>query len=231
MTRPPDPSKAALFAVVAVVVLGLNPLFAAGAEDTSLSLADLGPYRLALETPSTTPAPARAVTFRDLWDHAATYQGERVQVVGRVVRRFRQGALGTFPPLTEIWAVNPAGDPFCLVFPTSETADAAPGSSVRFAGTYLRRLRYQGGDTARLAPLIVGHAPPTITIPAPLKKALPSIDFSVGLSDGSWTRYEWGIALFLAALIGLMLARRHLRRPTRSQPEDDPAPEFVDRMS
>ena len=142
-------------------------------RESSLSLSDLAPYRAALEKrPGGTPTPAKAVTFRDLWDRPETYQGHRVRVNGRVVRRFRQGAFGTFPPLTEVWAVAPAGDPFCLVFPTpagSGPADAAPGASVRFEGTFLRRLRYQGGDTARLAPLIVGDGPPSVTTPAPPK--------------------------------------------------------------
>ena len=65
------------------------------------------------------------VGFRELWDHPETYRGRRVQVEGRVVRRFRQGAFGTFPPLDEVWAVSPAGDPFCLVFPATPEAGGA----------------------------------------------------------------------------------------------------------
>ena len=36
-----------------------------------------------------------------------------------------------------------------------------PGRMVRFTGTFLKMVRYAGGDGARLAPLIVGDQPPT----------------------------------------------------------------------
>ena len=110
------------------------------------------------------------VGFRELWNHPTTYQGRRVQVQGRLVRRFRQGSFGTFPPLEEAWVFSPAGDPFCLVFPAprdlgetkAETKTKMPGAagSVRFAGTFLKLLEYQGADGPRRAPLIVGPAPP-----------------------------------------------------------------------
>ena len=99
------------------------------------------------------------VGFRELWDHAATYQGRRVQVQGRLVRRFRQGSFGTFPPLEEAWVFSPAGDPFCLVFPAprdpeereAETKPKTPtaAGSVRFAGTFLKLIEYQGADGPR----------------------------------------------------------------------------------
>ena len=210
----------------------------AGGEDPepSLSLSDLAPYRAALE-PKSKPkpgatAPAEPVTFRDLWDHPEAHRGRRVRCEGRVVRRFRQGAFGTFPPLTEVWAVSAAGDPFCLVFPTPAAAgpDPAPGASVRFEGTFLRRLRYQGGDADRLAPLVVGDRPPAVTTPAPPRPTRPP----PGLAPpgAGLTRFEWPLGLLAAAVLALALARRHLlgpsRPPVRPRGDEEPPPEFVD---
>jgi len=210
-------------------------LAAAGDDDSGLTLSDLTPYRAALERPA--EGPAAAVTFRDLWNDPSRYRGRRVRVEGRVVRRFKQGAVGTFPALVEVWAVSPAGDPFCLVFPapaaTPEgegrpTPDAAPGASVRFEGTYLKRLRYRGSDTDRLAPLIVGPRPPTVTAPAPPRGAAGD---SAGPQGGA-DRVAWVFGLVAAGLVGLALARRHLnappRRPSRTAGEEEPPPEFVD---
>lgn len=202
---------------------------AAADEDAGLSTADLAPYRAALA--GTPGGPAVAVTFRDLWDHPERYQGRRIRVEGRAVRRFRQGATGTFPPLVETWAVSPAGDPFCLVFPDSGPVavgpDPAPGASVRFEGVFLRRLRYQGGDAARLAPWIVGHRPPVVTAPAP-----PVAKAGVPGSRGSLSRVEWTIGLLAAGFVALALARQHARGPSRRpQGRDrdrDPPPEFLD---
>ena len=89
-------------------------------------------------------------------------------------------------------------------------------------------MRYHGGDSDRLAPLIVGDRPPVVTTPAPVRK--PGDDS--GPSDGGWTRLEWTIGLVAAAFVALALARRHLRapmrRPLRRGPEIEPPPEFVD---
>src|SRR5699024_4723036 len=118
---------AALRGVAALVSLlpAVSPFTGAAhageGREPALSLSDLAPYRAALERK---PAgAAAAVTFRELWEHADRYEGKRVRVQGRVVRRFRQGAFGTFPPLVEAWAVSPAGDPFCLVFPAPAPAE------------------------------------------------------------------------------------------------------------
>lgn len=222
---------------VLLMVLGALVAGRVGADEGGeppLSLADLAPYRAALEKKEGASAPARAVTFRELWDHPDAYRGRRVGVEGGVVRRFRQGAFGTFPPLTEVWAVSAAGDPFCLVFPTppsgsSAGPDPAPGASVRFEGVFLRRLRYQGGDADRLAPLIVGDRPPAVTTPAPPKPRLGPASPGADL-----TRFEWTLGLLAAAFVALILARRHLRGPSplpsRPQRDEGPPPEFVDRV-
>ena len=140
------------------------------ADDAALTVADLAAYRAALSGQSRAQEPPAVVGFRELWEHPATYQGRRVQVQGRLVRRFRQGSFGTFPPLEEAWVFSPSGDPFCLVFPATrdpretqsepKTKTSAAAGSVRFAGTFLRLIQYQGADGPRRAPLIVGPAPP-----------------------------------------------------------------------
>jgi hypothetical protein len=161
-------------------------------EEDLLNLADLAGYRAALSgrataddaRPSDPPAPVR---FRDLWERSGDFQGRRVTVRGRVERIFRQGPVGSFPPLAELWITSEAGDPFCLVFPLPQAtagdspnhdpaaqpaADSGPatraspphvpelGRTVRFTGTFLKLVQYAASDGARLAPLIVGDRPP-----------------------------------------------------------------------
>jgi len=157
-----------------------------------LTLADLAGYRAALSGKPTadsakTTDPPRQVHFRDLWDQPDTFRGQRVIVQGRVERIFRQAAVGSFPPLAEVWITSPAGDPFCVVFPPKElttgddkrdgtnrrdktsrslnrrdTSLSTPdvGTTVRFTGTFLKMVSYAASDGKRLAPLIVGERPP-----------------------------------------------------------------------
>lgn len=215
-----------------LALASLAALTAAGDDGSGLSLADLAPYRAALERPAAGSGPAVPVTFRALWDHPGRYEGRRVRVEGRVARRFRQGALGTFPPLVEVWAVSPAGDPFCLVYaapaPPAAGPDPAPGASVRFEGTYLKRLRYRGGDADRLAPLIVGDRPPAVTTPAPPRGAAEPEPEPARGSDP----VAWAFGLVCAGFVALALARRHLSGPPRRLPRPerdlDPPPEFLD---
>jgi hypothetical protein len=161
-------------------------------QDDRLSLADLAGYRAALSGNATaddalsSDRPVR-VGFRDLWDRPDSLRGRRVTVQGQVARVFRQGPVGSFPPLAEVWITSPAGDPFCLVFPldrpspgdgqktgtafasvagdrpnagTPEPAGPDLGRTVRFTGTFLKMIRYAASDGDRLAPLVAGDRPP-----------------------------------------------------------------------
>lgn len=191
----------------------------ATADEPSLTLADLAAYRAALSARAATP-PAR-VGFRDLWGRPERYRGRLVRVEGRLVRRFRQDAFGTFPPLAEAWAVSPSGDPFCLVFPDSAgRASPALGSPVRFVGTFLKRVRYQAGDGPRLAPLIVGGDPPVASAPAPAASRPPR---------GFGSALDWTAGLAVAALVTLFVARMHLQKPVALTPgrAPDPPPDFL----
>ena len=159
--------------------------------------------------------PPAVVGFRELWNHPATYQGRRVQVQGRLVRRFRQGSFGTFPPLEEAWVFSPAGDPFCLVFPapaseTEPTTDT-PGAagSVRFAGTFLKLLEYQGADGPRRAPLDRGAGPAGCG-----RAGRTEQPADAGRPERPLTRLDWTIALAAAVAVALVLAHQHLRRPS-----------------
>src|SRR4051794_99344 len=106
-----------------VLVPGALVVAGGGPEESPPGLADPPGYRAALEDRPGPEGPVAAVGFRDLWDHSQRYRGRRVRVDGRIVRQFRQAPVGLFPALTEAWMVSPAGDPFCLVFPT-----AGPGA-------------------------------------------------------------------------------------------------------
>jgi hypothetical protein len=159
-----------------------------------LGLADLAGYRAALSGKATaddakTDDPPARVAFRDLWNRPDQFRGRRVTVQGRVARIFRQGPVGSFPPLAEVWVTSPAGDPYCVVFPqpaprgeanqpsgTPRGAESSQGralgatlmpnlgGTVRFTGTFLKQVSYAAGDGARLAPLVVGDRPP---VPVP----------------------------------------------------------------
>jgi hypothetical protein len=169
-------------------------------QDDELSLADLTAYRAALSGKATADdarptSPSARVGFRDLWERSGAHRGRHVTVQGRVERVFRQGPVGSFPSLIEVWVYSPVGDPFCLVFPRptgpatpdrdqehhvvfpsldhrGEDAPAAPttipgpGQTVQFTGTFLKMVRYAAGDGPRLAPLIVGDRPPAPSTPS-----------------------------------------------------------------
>jgi hypothetical protein len=195
---------------------------AADADEPELALTDLTAYHAALE--GKTADPANSVTFRDLWDHPDRFEGRRVRVEGTLTRRFRQAAVGTFPALVEAWAVSPTGDPFCLVFPEARAALAEPplGSVVTFEGTFLRKVRYQGSDTARLAPLVVGDRPPTVKSPNRGRNG------GSGPFQGDRLWLDGALGLMAALIVATALARQHLKKPPAAPPDYEPPPEFVE---
>jgi hypothetical protein len=197
-----------------------------------LTLADLTAYRTALAGRATaddarpSDPPSRA-SFKDLWARPDAFRGRRVTVHGSVQRIFRQGPVGSFPALAEIWIASPAGDPFCLVVPQNNGSSTSPevehsaniratskpiprlGQTVRFTGTFLKMVRYAAGDGARLAPLVVGDRPP-----------VPEEDTSHANPGGSRaaSRFQrwagspttWFLGLTLALVTAGGLAWRHL---------------------
>ena len=238
-----------------------------------LSLEDLAGYRAALSGKPTadqarTSDPPVEAKFKDLWDRPTVFQGRRVTVQGRVMRVFRQGPVGSFPALAEVWMTSPAGDPFCVVCPQSEAIDQAPissdasggaplepsiahgrngeisalGRTVRFTGTFLKMVRYAGGDGARLAPLIVGDR-----LPVPVKSKSAEGDSSEnasaisqaiagnGILGAAMRPAFWALGLAVLAAGAAILARWHMRTPVSlsagpgsSSSVTEPSPEFID---
>lgn len=186
----------------------------ADTTDTAVSPADYPQYREALRPSAATEAPL--VSFGDLWSDSGRWQGRRLAVVGQIERRFRQPAVGEFPALTEAWLVDNRGNPFCVVFPSREPSPSL-GQSVRFEGTYLRRIRYRGGDADRLAPLLVGPASPRPEGPA---TPLPG-------SREPWVGADWAIGLGLGALVVVVLGAQHLRLKRVPRRELGPPPTFL----
>lgn len=157
------------------------------------------------------------------------------------MRIFRQGPLGTFPALAEVWITSPAGDPFCVVCPqggsngqkeagpgdpTSVRAEEAKneqkdggmpaqqGQVVHFTGTFLKMVRYAGADTNRLAPLIVGDGRP---VPIPVDRIVSNKDGvplrSTDDGNAAIKLTYWALGLAVAGLVAVGLARWHLRGP------------------
>jgi hypothetical protein len=206
-----QPSLRAVFLLIGC--LATSPR--AQADDSPFGLADLEAYRGALSAKPDGSAPM--VGFKDLWDRPGDYVGRVVAIEGRLARLFRQPKLGEFPPLVEAWVVSPAGDPFCLVFPQPEGRPAPEiGAAVRFSGTFLKRIKYQGGDVDRLAPLIVGPEAPSTSNP------------STGIEGTAWSSADWMMALGASLVVALVLARRHLSRPSPAPRAFEPPPSFVD---
>jgi hypothetical protein len=248
------------FLVASSLVLGCGTWsFADDAEHAhQLSLMDLAKYRAALtgkptaDDAKSSDTPIR-VSFDDLWNRPDALRGRRVTIQGRVERIFRQGPVGSFPALAEIWIASPTGNPYCLVAPQESGPGISPvndhdlegsatpqrisklGQTVRFTGTFLRMIRYAAGDGDRLAPLVVGEQPP---IPAPESaKVNRASSFSVDHLEGRWAASpaSWLLALALALLTAGMVARRHLLAPMRRSPGrrvdctgSDPLLEFID---
>jgi len=232
------------------VVLALGCYLRSFADDSDppqqLTLADLAGYRAALSGNAITddakaadpPAP---VSFKDLLNRPNAFSGRRVTVQGRVERIFRQGPVGSFPPLAEIWITSPAGDPFCLVVPQKggtgilsltthgqegrATAQPIPelGRMIRFTGTFLKLVGYAAKDGTCLAPLVVGHRPPVpISNEADGVRSRPADLRATGgglpnhsLDRWAWVPASWVLGLALAVSVAGMIAWKHVRIPFR----------------
>jgi hypothetical protein len=204
---------------VPVVLVAGSGLAARAEDDGPLTIADLPAYRAALEPTKPGDPPPEPATFRELWARPAESPGHRFEVGGRVERVFHQGPVGEFPALAEVWVVDSATDPLCLVFPDSPDRPAPkPGDSVKFAGTFLRRVRYRGGDADRLAPLIVGPGAPAVEARA--NPANPP-----GMQGSS---VDGLLVAVLGGIVVLVLLRVHLRRPPTAPIVEEPPPEFQD---
>jgi hypothetical protein len=231
-----------------------------------LSLADMVAYRAALKgKPTADDArvsdPAVRVVFKDLWNRPESFRGRRVIVEGRVQRIFRQGPVGDFPALAEIWIAAPAGDPFCLVVP-QETVKASGflnksavsaragvrqlpelGLVVRFTGTFLRMVGYSAGDGSRRAPLIIGDQPPVSVQDGASAEEPKSFAANNPRSNSIMGSGVWLLGLALAVLLAATLAlcrsrlavrqmeRRNRHRRAMVSLGADPPLEFVEPLN
>jgi hypothetical protein len=224
-----------------------------------LTLADLAAYRAALSGKATADAAEStdlpvSVGFKDLWEHSERFRGRRVVVEGRVTRIFRQGPIGQFPALAELWISSPAGEPFCLVVPQSietsrsETKSTAGkprdaggvipeiGANVRSLGTFLKMVRDAAADVARLAPLVVCDQPP-VPVRAPVrsvgKQSSPGDSNLAG--DGAPSTFGlarlWLIGVVLAAGVGGILAYWRLQIRPRAARRSCQKGQMVDWLS
>ena len=114
---------------------------------------------------------------------------------------------------------------------------------VRFTGTFLKMVRYAGGDGARLAPLIVGDRLPMAIAPKPspaiifLRKPAPMQTGGNSHSGMTLGPAYWALGLAVLAVGAVILARWHLRMPARPPAERqdffspsiaDPPLEFIE---
>ena len=181
--------------------------------------------------PRTLPGP---VSFRDLWDHPDDWRGRRVTVRGTVARVFRQGAVGSFPPLVEAWLSTPGGRPFLRGLPPAgaggpeATARSSRARTVDFTGTFLKTDPLCGGRPAAAGPADRGRSaagPGRRGAPArdrprrPCGRSGPArsrIRRPLPVAD-SWSAAGWALGLVLGLAAAAVLAWQHLAevRPRR----------------
>ena len=182
-----------------------------------LDLADVTAYLRAFETDP--DAPAVPVDRVGLLERPGVWKGRRVEVAGRIARRFTQGAWGDLPALAEVWIVDARQGPLCLIHPL----DAPPGGNgssppaprrgdwVTFRGISIRPLRY--GATAdgrqRVAPLLAGPASPVPSARPGGETVPPGLDFAAQRRI-----MDWGLTILLGSLALMMLLRVRLSTPT-----------------
>jgi hypothetical protein len=217
-----------------MVIPGL-PWAQAQTEDleSRLGLTDLPAEHAALSGKATIDGPhasdpLRPVSFRDLWDHPKTWRGRRVQIQGSTVRIFRQGPVGSFPALAEVWLRSSEGDLLCVVFPqpgpTEDLTGARPqavvpetGQHVTFTGTFLKTIRYPAADQPRLAPLIVGNRPPIPILETEAAPAAVDSRSRPGPTFESWSPAAWVFVLALGLVAAALLAWQQFRNPVRGK--------------
>ena len=203
----------ALSATSCLIVLCIAGTAPAQDADSRLNLADLAAYRAALRPPAAGADAAIYAGFGEIWSRPERFQGKRVRVEGQLARTFSTAAVGAFPDLTEAWLTTPSENPFCLVYP-KDRGSPRLGTKLVFEGTFLKLVRYQGGDEPRLAPLIVGPGPPVEVSSA---AAAPSLGFS---------KVDWAVAGVPAVLALLWIVARHASRPRPRATQVEPDPEF-----
>lgn len=181
----------------------------------AIGLTELESYHEALQAAPKGPAPP--VRFEQLWLDGPLWEGRDVTIEGRVVRQFRQPAVGSFPPLVEVWIASTTGNLTCGVFPDRGPIPTRAGA-IRLTGRYLWRIRYESADGPREAPLLVGAEPAT-AVADPPRATLPRAGAH---------RIDWEVAVGLLLFVTLVLGVQHFRRPGRRSTGRALPPDFWD---
>ena len=191
--------------LIILLAIGQEPgAFPATPEDLTL-------YRKALD-PSQAVIKSRPVRFADLWANPGDFRGKRVEVSGRVARRFEAPSSQSLPARQELW-LDQGGNLLCVVVPLGE-APVEFGREVRVAGVSFGLIEYRGRDARRMAPLVVGNR----AIPGPV--AVVSV--VEGDASGLWTATAAAIVL-----VALAIARFWAKRPPRPRPDRGTCPDFL----
>jgi hypothetical protein len=116
-----------------------------------------------------------------------------------------------------------------------------PGQTVQFTGTFLKMVRYAGGDGPRLAPLIAGDRPPVLALETTKAGAVRRRGRSAeGFMPQASMPASWLLGLTMTMLIAAALAwqysraqlwqpsPRGSRRSTILLQEADPTLEFFE---
>lgn len=198
----------------------LDPKQAEASLDTAepVSLADWPALFRALNT--TSEAPGRIISFRELWDAKPGSIIGQISLSGLVIRRFRREAIGQFPPLEELW-VRTDDDGLILVTSrsqsksndevTTESDPTGPGKAITVSGQFLRKIRYEAADSPRIAPWIVAE-----TITPQVIEFLPQTGSPFGGS--SQNSLMMAIWMIVASAAGLRLIMTLMNRyATRSK--------------
>ena len=170
-SRRPEPSELPLVATKAPepVVADHSPEFETVADRTPISLRDNAAYLLLLGRARTlSPDELAAKSRRDillahLWETPELYRGVPVHLLGSALRVLRyQSKLSQSGWLYEAWIITPeaARVPYVCIFEDAPAGlPIGPNLSERvvFNGYFLKVMKYQAGDVARGAPVLIGR--------------------------------------------------------------------------
>jgi hypothetical protein len=145
------------------------PEFETVKDKTAIGLRDMAAYRMLLERARETP-PAelarksrRDVLSYQIWERPEHYRGVPIHLLGTVLRVLTyETKLSPRGRLYEAWMVTSDSqrNPYVCVFedaPKGFPIGDQLNERVVFNGSFLKLMRYQGGDSLRVSPLLVGR--------------------------------------------------------------------------
>lgn len=151
------------------VIADHSPGFESVTDRTPMSFRDNAAYSRLLErardmSPDELASRSRRdILLSHLWETPELYRGVPVHLLGSALRVLRyQSKLSPKGWLYEAWVITPdaARVPYCCVFEDApEGLPIGPNVSERvvFNGYFLKIMKYQAGDVARGAPVLVGR--------------------------------------------------------------------------